>query len=187
MRKHIDDQFTDAEFNWNLIRLYKALSAAKGQHLTPVEKLHLRGLLCGYSPAEIATKLDKNIKGVEVDLSKTIYQYVKKSVNKESEEVNNWRNISEWLEQAGYKISSSFPSQQSYPPQHSSQQPSQQQPSQQNQNIDIHAQGKAQVINTVYHRGNLVIDFGGKIDFRGRLVVPLPTAEGVKKEDTEKK
>ncbi len=182
MNKHIDDPFTEAEFNWNLIRLYKALAIAKGEHLTPVEKLHLRGLLCGYSPAEIAQQLEKKTKGVEVDLSKTIYQYVKILVNK-SEEVNNWRNISEWLDQAGYKIPSSFSSQQSAPPSQQSPQKSSQQPT---QHIDIHAHGKAQVVNTVYNRGNLVIDFRGQIDFRGRLIVPLPKGE-VDKEDEGKK
>ncbi|GEM_PF-1878856 len=183
MKKYIDDSFTEAEFNWNLVRLYKALAVAKGEHLTPVEKLHLRGILCGYSPAEIAQQLHKNIKGVEVDLSKTIYQYVKILMNKsESEEVNNWRNISEWLEQAGYKIPSGLPSQQSAPPSQQTPQQSSQQPT---QHIDIHAHGKAQVVNTVYNRGNLVIDFKGQIDFRGRLMVPWP--KGKNDEDDEAK
>ncbi|HAZ43901.1 MAG TPA: helix-turn-helix domain containing protein [Cyanobacteria bacterium UBA11369] len=98
------DPFSEAAIHWNLERLYKDLSAAKGKPLTPVEELRLRGLLCGYSPAEIAEKLDKDIKGVGVDLSKTIYNYVKNLVGKNSEEkIDNWRNITQWLEEAGYK------------------------------------------------------------------------------------
>ena len=73
-----------------------------------MEKLHLRGLLCSYSPAEIAAKLNKNTKGVEVDLSNTLYKYVKNLVDKSEEKVENWRNITEWLEESGYKNHSSF-------------------------------------------------------------------------------
>ncbi|MFB2972105.1 helix-turn-helix domain-containing protein [Aerosakkonema sp. BLCC-F183] len=98
------DPFSEAAIHWNLERLYKDLSSAKGKPLTPVEELRLRGLLCGYSPAEIAEKLDKDIKGVGVDLSKTIYNYVKNLLGKNTEEkIDNWRNITHWLEEAGYK------------------------------------------------------------------------------------
>ncbi|MBW4563821.1 MAG: helix-turn-helix domain-containing protein [Mojavia pulchra JT2-VF2] len=99
----IDQQFTQAAKYWDLETLYTDISSAKGKRLTPVEKLHLRGLLCGYSPAEIAEKLNKNIKGVEVDLCNTLYKYVKNLVDKSDEKVENWRNITEWLEEAGYK------------------------------------------------------------------------------------
>ena len=79
------------------------MASAKGKRLTPVEKLHLRGLLCGYSPAEIAEKLNKSVKGVGVDLCQTLYQYVKNLVDRGDEKIENWRNIAEWLEEAGYK------------------------------------------------------------------------------------
>ncbi|MFB2894618.1 helix-turn-helix domain-containing protein [Aerosakkonemataceae cyanobacterium BLCC-F50] len=100
----VHDPFSEAAINWNLERLYKDLSSAKGKPLTPVEELRLRGLLCGYSPAEIAETLDKDIKGVGVDLSKTIYNYVKTLLGKNSDEkIDNWRNITQWLEEAGYR------------------------------------------------------------------------------------
>ena len=86
--------------------LYADLASAKGKRLTPMEKLHLRGLLCGYSPGEIAEKLQKNPKGVETDLCATLYKYVKSLVGKGVEKIENWRNISEWLEDAGYKTKS---------------------------------------------------------------------------------
>ncbi|MGC1395796.1 MAG: hypothetical protein WA828_16185 [Coleofasciculaceae cyanobacterium] len=99
----IDVQFAQAANSWDLETLYADLASAKGKRLTPVEKLHLRGLLCGYSPAEIAEKLNKSVKGVGVDLCQTLYQYVKNLVDRGEEKIENWRNIAEWLEEAGYK------------------------------------------------------------------------------------
>jgi hypothetical protein len=97
------EQFKQAENEWDLENLYADLVSVKGKNLTPMEKLHLRGLLCGCSPADIAEKLEKKVNGVEVDLSNTIYQYVKNLVNKSEEKLENWRNICCWLDDAGYK------------------------------------------------------------------------------------
>jgi hypothetical protein len=98
-----DDSFEKAGRYWDLETLYLDLASAKGRRLTPTEKLHLRGLLCNYSPAEIAQTLGKNVKGVETDLCATLYRYVKKLVGKNHAKVENWRNITEWLEDAGYR------------------------------------------------------------------------------------
>jgi hypothetical protein len=98
-----DEQFAASANHWDLETLYRDLASVKGKRLTPVEKLHLRGLLCGYSPSEIAEKLGKTVKGVETDLSASIYRYVKSLLDKCNEKIENWRNISEWLEEAGYK------------------------------------------------------------------------------------
>ncbi len=103
MMKHIKEQFAQAEKNWDLENLYTDLASAKGKNLTPIEKLHLRGLLCGYSPTEIAEKRHKSARGIEVDLCKTLYQYVKTLVDRDNEKIDNWRNICQWLEDAGYK------------------------------------------------------------------------------------
>ncbi|MEB3215992.1 MAG: helix-turn-helix domain-containing protein [Nostocales cyanobacterium 94392] len=106
-----EEYFTQAGNHWDLETLYTDLASAKGKRLTPVEKLHLRGLLCGHSPGEIAEKLGKNVKGVETDLCATVYKYVKNLVDKGNGKVENWRNISEWLEEAGYKSLSSVKAQ----------------------------------------------------------------------------
>ncbi len=106
-----DELFAQAAKDWDLDTLYADLASAKGKRLTPIEKLHLRGLLCGHSPAEIAERLNKNVKGVEVNFCNTIYQYVKNLLGKGSEKVENWRNICEWLEEAGYKAHLSAESQ----------------------------------------------------------------------------
>jgi hypothetical protein len=82
------------------------LASAKGKNLTPIEKRHLRGLLCRCSPSEIAEKLNKSLKGLEVDLSNTIYSYVKILINRGDEKVENWRNICQWLDDSGYKSKS---------------------------------------------------------------------------------
>ena len=100
------EQFNQAKQQWNLERLYNNLASIKGKMLTPMERLHLRGLLCGYSPTEIAERLHKEVRGVETDLSATIYQYVKGLVNKK---IENWRNIPEYLGQEGYKTQPAFP------------------------------------------------------------------------------
>ena len=109
------EMFTEAENDWDLPRLYQALAKAKQQvshrarkGLTEREKLFLRGLLCGYSPAEIAGKLHQSRKGVEVYVSKTLYQYFKKMADVPNEKnIGNWRNINNWLDDAGYKNNSS--------------------------------------------------------------------------------
>lgn len=98
------EQFETALYFWKLDALYADLAVIKGRSLSKTEKLHLRGLLCGHSPAEIAEKLYKSVRGTESDLCSTIYHYVKILVNKEHQTMENWRNISEWLEKAGYKI-----------------------------------------------------------------------------------
>jgi hypothetical protein len=95
--------FSQAETYWDLKTLYQDLAAAKTKPLTPVEKLHLRGLLCGRSPSEIAKKLNKDANGVGTDLSATVYRYVKILLDKSEDKIDNWRNVAEWLEDAGYR------------------------------------------------------------------------------------
>ncbi|MFB2897972.1 helix-turn-helix transcriptional regulator [Aerosakkonemataceae cyanobacterium BLCC-F50] len=105
-----DEMFAEAANNWDLERLYRDLAEAKRQFaprarkgLTEREKLYLRGLLCGYSPAEMARKLLQSSKGVEVYVCKTLYQYFKRMADSPNEKLGNWRNINNWLEDAGYK------------------------------------------------------------------------------------
>jgi len=98
------EQFESAIYFWKLDELYADLALVKGKSLSKTEKLHLRGLLCGNSPAEIAQKLYKSVRGTESDLCSTIYHYVKILLKKDQKAMENWRNISEWLEEAGYKI-----------------------------------------------------------------------------------
>jgi len=113
---HLDKPFQEASDNWDLERLYRDLSKVKGKNLSPIEKLHLKGLLTGHSPSSIATELKKSPNGTEVDLSNTVYRYVKGLLNDENPRIENWRNISEHLRELGYaklfkqpELSGAFP------------------------------------------------------------------------------
>jgi hypothetical protein len=109
-----DEMFAEAAREWDLEQLYQKLAEAKREvsprarkGLTEREKLYLRGLLCGYSPGEMAKKLVQSPKGVEVYVCKTLYQYFKKLADVPHDtKVGNWRNINNWLEEAGYKTQS---------------------------------------------------------------------------------
>jgi hypothetical protein len=116
--------FTEAALNWDLQRLYKDLALAKKKfaahkrpELTKVEREHLCGLLCGYSPAEIAEKRFCARKSVEVDLSNTIYRYVEALTARPMNALDNWRSIAVWLETEGYRIQSSSTTENALPAQ----------------------------------------------------------------------
>lgn len=95
------DPFAFADCQWNIPKLCHDLANIKGQHLTPMEKLHLRGLLSGHSPSEIAHTLGKSLTGLQTDLSATLYRYIKTLTH--TNKIYNWRSITELLTQAGYK------------------------------------------------------------------------------------
>jgi hypothetical protein len=104
-----------AAIEWNLEKLYFDLSEAKynfsphsNQGLTPTEKLQLEGLLCGYSPAEIAKQLVVQTSSVNVSLCKTIYRYVETLTEHPLNSIENWRQVVEWLDAAGYRHSAAI-------------------------------------------------------------------------------
>ncbi|MCC3498358.1 MAG: tetratricopeptide repeat protein [Microcoleus sp. PH2017_15_JOR_U_A] len=106
-----EEEFIEAARNWDLERLYADLEAAKREWginkrwgLTTVEKQYLQGLLCGYSPDEIATKLDKDVRLVRVQLSNNLYRYVEKLLDRPANSLENWRDIVIWLAEAGYRL-----------------------------------------------------------------------------------
>ena len=101
--QQLDTRFTAAQVDWDLDRLYQDLANTKGKSLSPMEKLHLRGLLCGYSPNQIAKVLRKSPKGVHVDLAKTLYPYMATLAGQEEEGIGNWRNFRLLAEKMGYK------------------------------------------------------------------------------------
>lgn len=104
----IDEEFVEAKNNWELEKLYVDLASAKGKALTPVEKKFLRGLLCGFSPAEIANTVYKTRSSstVRVYLSNGLYKYIEEMLSNQSEsyiKVKNWSRVTQLLEKAGYK------------------------------------------------------------------------------------
>lgn len=106
-------EFYEAANHWNLEKLYIDLASAKGKGLTPVEKKILRGLLCGYSPAEITNIIYKtrNSSSVRVYLSNGLYKYIQEMLSSQIREITkitHWSKITSWLEKAGYKNYSSL-------------------------------------------------------------------------------
>jgi NB-ARC domain len=103
------EPFAKAAIEWDLEKLYDDLSTTKvkipphRRGLTPTEKIYLRGLLCGNSPAEIAKERHVQLEGVNVTLSKTLYRYVEELTCREINSIQNWREVVDWLEAAGYK------------------------------------------------------------------------------------
>ncbi len=103
-------EFAASAQSWDLDKLYADLALAKKswaphtrKGLSDTEKVHLRGLLCGYSPDEIAQKLYKNAAGVKSALSETLYRYAEILTERPANALSNWQDIVEWLE-AKYKI-----------------------------------------------------------------------------------
>ena len=107
---NLKTKFTEAQKNWNLEKLYEDLRAAKQKVLTDTEKCHLRGLLCGYSPQEIADERVIAVGTVNDALSKTLYRYIEDLLDCEKK-IRHWSHVPDFLEQAGYKIQVSEQSQ----------------------------------------------------------------------------
>lgn len=108
--KHLQipaQKFIEAAACWNLEQLYADLTAAKQeyassgkQRLTPLEKTYLRGLLCNYSPPEIAAALNRDCAGIRVDLSRGLYRYIEVLT---LQQPKDWKEIPSILEIFGYK------------------------------------------------------------------------------------
>jgi hypothetical protein len=102
-------EFIEAAYSWKLEKLYVDLASAKNKGLTPVEKKILRGLLCGYSPREIADIIYKSSSSssVRVYLSNALYKYIEVmlySQTSQSIKINHWSRVTKLLEEAGYKL-----------------------------------------------------------------------------------
>ncbi|PSN11347.1 hypothetical protein C7293_24620 [filamentous cyanobacterium CCT1] len=102
--------FQEAQTQWDLEKLYADLAIAKQEiaphkqpSLTPVERELLRGLLCRYSPTEIAAQRFTAPKTVEVSLSNTLYRYVEVLTQRGLSTLESWRDVADWLAAAGYE------------------------------------------------------------------------------------
>ncbi|MDZ8242233.1 MAG: hypothetical protein RMZ69_34720 [Nostoc sp. ChiQUE01a] len=107
----ITQPFTQAANDWNLETLCQDLNSAKQQvsgkpkQLTPLEITCLKGLLCGYSPSEIAAAINREIRGLRVDLSRGLYRYIEVLTNRPTNTLKDWREVTDWLAKANYKTS----------------------------------------------------------------------------------
>jgi DNA-binding CsgD family transcriptional regulator len=102
--------FQEAQTQWDIEKLYADLAIAKQEiaphkqpSLTPVERELLRGLLCRYSPTEIAARRFTAPKTVEVSLSNTLYRYIEVLTRRDLNTLESWRNVADWLAAAGYE------------------------------------------------------------------------------------
>lgn len=102
--------FAQAAAQWNLDELYESLAKAKAElmphkryGLTDLEKTRLRGLLLRYSPAEISDHEGIEARTVEVALSQGLYRYVEQLTERDRNALDSWRDVTDWLEAAGYR------------------------------------------------------------------------------------
>ncbi len=108
--KFEDRLFQEAEVNWDLERLYakiiqvKQLNISRTAKLTPTEKAIIRGLLCSYSPQEIAINLHWTLSSLRVELTRGMYRYIETLTDRDINTIKSWRDIVKWLEEKGYKI-----------------------------------------------------------------------------------
>ncbi|GAB1537681.1 hypothetical protein NUACC21_03310 [Scytonema sp. NUACC21] len=82
----VEEEFIEARNSWELEKLYVDLGLVKGKSLTPVEKKFLRGLLCGFSPAEIAITVyqSRSSSTVRVYLSNGLYKYIEEMLSNQA-------------------------------------------------------------------------------------------------------
>ena len=92
--------FAEAAHQWDLDRLYIDLAKAKQKQLSEVEKVCLRGLLCGIDPSEIAAMIPCSLNGLRVELSRGLYRYIEQV---SQGQVKNWAKVAALLERAGYR------------------------------------------------------------------------------------
>lgn len=100
----------EAAKHWDLDRLRTALAAAKAKAtreqqstLTALEIERLCGLLLNHSPTEIARQQHVASGTVIVSLSQSIYRYVEILLERDRNSLENWRNVHNWLTEAGYQ------------------------------------------------------------------------------------
>ncbi|MEH1824112.1 MAG: hypothetical protein V7L22_01870 [Nostoc sp.] len=107
----IPQPFTQAENDWDLASLCQDITSAKQEisgkpkQLTPLEITCLKGLLCGYSPSEIAAAINREVRGLRVDLSRGLYRYIEVLTKRPSNSLKDWREVTDWLAKANYKTS----------------------------------------------------------------------------------
>ena len=78
------------------------------KQLTELQKTILRGLLCDYSPEQIAIVLPQGMHQSLVNITWNLHKCVKYLVGIESKTVESYRDIPRWLAIAGFKFPANF-------------------------------------------------------------------------------
>lgn len=97
--------FEEATQEWDLERLFEALKRARGSQLPEMEMLYVKGLLLGYKPKEIATRVGRAPNTVRDYLSR-IYRYIEDLKNLPPNSVQ-WHQVAEQL--SGYRRVENLP------------------------------------------------------------------------------
>ena len=111
--KRDEELFPQAAQNWDLPVIYEQIEAAKQElfgekQLTELQKTILRGLLCDYSPEQIAIVLPQGMHQSLVNITWNLHKCVKYLVGIESKTVESYRDIPRWLAIAGFKFPAKF-------------------------------------------------------------------------------
>ena len=111
--KRDEELFPQAAQNWDLPVIYEQIEAAKQElfgekQLTELQKTILRGLLCDYSPEQIAIVLPQGMHQSLVNITWNLHKCVKHLVGIESKTVESYRDIPRWLAIAGFKFPANF-------------------------------------------------------------------------------
>ncbi len=112
--KRHEEAFKEAEQEWELPRLYADLEfikqrdsshSSRRKYLTPVEKCHLRGLLCFKTTKQIADARGRDEGTVKENISETLFNYIELLIKEKLNEtfIRRWDCVSLYLEKAGYK------------------------------------------------------------------------------------
>jgi len=100
------DCFDEVRQEWDLQSLYSDLAEIIKKNLTGRQKKLLHGLLCGYSPKEIAliAYRKSDSKSILPDLS-VLYRYIEQlvSTNTDNPPSVSWGRVRPLLEKAGYR------------------------------------------------------------------------------------
>lgn len=100
--------FKEVEQNWNLPQLLQRLEAIKlhkeQEPLTDLEQFCLKGILCGYTPEEIAQKLIDSLDPFLIQVTFwNLFRYIQTMLGKEEIKIANFQELVDSLAVSEYK------------------------------------------------------------------------------------
>ena len=99
---------TEANHNWNLQQLYQHIESIKLQRqkapLTPLEKVCLEGMFCGYTPEKISQALPEELDYYSVKSTFwNLYGYIKIMTGRDNKEITNYQDVIDSLDSSRYQ------------------------------------------------------------------------------------
>jgi hypothetical protein len=103
---YIQRLFAEAADRWDLDKIYKKIESIQQQfgqkHLSLQQKACLRGLLCGYDPAQIASHFPGESYGVIVNQILKLIRYIEMLPPRECKAIQDHNYIASCLAAAGF-------------------------------------------------------------------------------------